>query len=71
MKNIEHAQQKMCCHGVLTLPDAPYVWIRFGAEDEDGKLVFYANPFTRGSKEQHQYRTFGDVPLRNIVTIDG
>ena len=35
------------------LPDAPYVWIRFGAEDEDGGFVFYANPFTQGGSEQH------------------
>lgn len=63
MENAEHAQWKMRYHGVLTLSDTSYTWIRFGAEDEDGKLVFYANPFTRGTKEQHQYRTFGDVSL--------
>ena len=43
------------------LPDAPYVWIRFGAEDGDGWLVYYANPFAQGHREQHQYQTFGDV----------
>ena len=40
------------------LPDAPYVWIRFGAEDGDGWLVYYANPFTQGHREQNQYQTF-------------
>ena len=24
-------------------------------------LWFYANPFTQGGREQHQYQTFGDV----------
>ena len=57
----EHDQSEIRYHGVLMLPDAPYVWIRFGAEDEDGGFVFYANPFTQGGREQHQYQTFGDV----------
>ena len=60
-ESAEHAQSEIRYHGVLMLPDAPYVWIRFGAEDEDGGLVFYANPFTQGGREQHQYQTFGDV----------
>ena len=49
----EHAQSEIRYHGVLMLLDAPYVWIRFGAEDEDGGFVFYANPFTQGGREQH------------------
>lgn len=49
----EHDQSEIRYHGVLMLPDAPYVWIRFGAEDEDGGFVFYANPFTQGGREQH------------------
>ena len=49
----EHAQSEIRYHGVLMLPDALYVWIRFGAEDEDGGFVFYANPFTQGGREQH------------------
>ena len=35
-ESAEHAQSEIRYHGVLMLPDAPYVWIRFGAEDEDG-----------------------------------
>lgn len=49
----EHDQSEIRYHGVLILPDAPYVWIRFGGEDEDGGFVFYANPFTQGGREQH------------------
>lgn len=33
----------------------------YHAEDEDGGFVFYANPFARGRREQHQYQTFWDV----------
>lgn len=57
----EHAQSEIRYHGVLMLLDAPYVWIRFGAEDGDGWLVYYANPFARGRREQHQYQTFWGV----------
>ena len=49
----EHDQSEIRYHGVLMLPDAPYVWIRFGAEDVVGGFVFDANPFTQGGREQH------------------
>ncbi len=39
-ESAEHAQSEIRYHGVLMLPDIPYVWIRFGAEDEDGGLCF-------------------------------
>ena len=43
----EHDQSEIRYHGVLILPDAPYVWIRFGAEDEDGDLCLCKSVYAR------------------------
>ena len=62
----ETGASQLCFEGELVLGEAPYVWIRFGAEDENGDLVFYTNPFTRGEKKNHKYLVFGDVPERAV-----
>ena len=62
----ETGASQLCFEGELVLGEAPYVWIRFGAEDENGDLVFYTNPFTRGEKKNHEYLVFGDVPERAV-----
>ena len=49
----EHAQSEIRYHGVLMLPDAPYVWIRFGAAEADGSLVCYPGPSASGRRDQH------------------
>lgn len=64
----ETGASRLCFEGELALGTAPYVWIRFGAEDENGDLVFYANPFTRGEKKEHEYLVFGDVQERAVST---
>ena len=38
-----------------------YHWIRFGAETTDGGLMLYANPLTIGHRDEHVFRTFGEV----------
>lgn len=62
----ETESSQLYFEGELALGTEPYVWIRFGAEDENGDLVFYANPFTRGEKEEHEYLAFGDVPEKKL-----
>lgn len=62
----ETGASQLCFEGEFVLGEAPYVWIRFGAEDENGDLVFYTNPFTRGEKKNHEYLVFGDVPERAV-----
>ena len=64
----ETGASRLCFEGELVLGTAPYVWVRFGAEDENGDLVFYANPFTRGEKKEHEYLVFGDVQERAVST---
>ena len=48
-------------NGTITLDSQKgYHWIRFGAENRKGNLLFYANPFTKGEKEP-ELLTFGDA----------
>mgnify|MGYP004461510649 CR=1 FL=1 len=48
-------------NGTITLDyQKGYHWIRFGAENRKGNLLFYANPFTKGEKEP-ELLTFGDA----------
>lgn len=46
--------------GTVSLTEAAYQWIRFGAEEEDGSFLFYGNAITKGYK-QPKLTTFGEA----------
>lgn len=46
--------------GTIIFYTVAYNWIRFGAEDEDGNFMFYANPITKGEKVP-SFQTFGEI----------
>ena len=46
--------------GTVTFTGDGYQWIRFGAEDSEGKFLFYGNPVTRGERP-HRFETFGEA----------
>ena len=46
--------------GEIILSEAPYQWIRFGAEDTEGEFLFYGNAITKGRKE-HDFSTFAEA----------
>lgn len=46
--------------GNISFEDVSYNWIRFGAMDEEGNFMFYANPITKGEKTP-SFQTFGEI----------
>lgn len=60
LQSVQTSDHSYTVQGLIHLQKKDWCCIRFGAETEDGRFLFFGNPMTKGSRT-HTYRTVGEA----------